>query len=258
MFQRWMLQRRCRNGGRRFQRGSGPSPARPRLLHGYRRLIGLTRVRLLFSIIHLMLCLRLISVQSPLRVLLAALRWKLMISATVWNVQGLNHIDHQVSLRNLISENSLYIVGLLETRVATSNFVRVQRGLLPRWNWFVDYAGPGSRIWLAWDNDFVGVDVLDVDVQHVHCRVEIRGECHFALVDPKVQQPTLVAEFRPISCCNVLYKGITKIIVQRMRGLLGSIVPASQNAFVPGRPIGDNILLAQELFTGYNRQHLHP
>ncbi|KAL0295171.1 UNVERIFIED_CONTAM: hypothetical protein Sradi_6848600 [Sesamum radiatum] len=30
----------------------------------------------------------------------------------------------------------------------------------------------------------------------------------------------------------------------------------SQNAFVPGRSIGDNILLAQELFAGYNRQGL--
>ncbi|KAL0455455.1 UNVERIFIED_CONTAM: hypothetical protein Slati_0884700 [Sesamum latifolium] len=33
--------------------------------------------------------------------------------------------------------------------------------------------GPGSRIWLAWDDDFVGIDVLDVDAQYVHCRVFI-------------------------------------------------------------------------------------
>ncbi|KAL0420571.1 UNVERIFIED_CONTAM: hypothetical protein Slati_3080000 [Sesamum latifolium] len=31
----------------------------------------------------------------------------------------------------------------------------------------------GSRIWLAWDDDFVGIDVLDVDAQYVHCRVLI-------------------------------------------------------------------------------------
>ncbi|KAL0439833.1 UNVERIFIED_CONTAM: hypothetical protein Slati_2466300 [Sesamum latifolium] len=75
---------------------------------------------------------------------------------------------------------------------------------------------------------------------------------------PKVQQPTLVAEFRPISCCNVLYKVVTKIIVQRMSGLLSSLISPSQNAFVPGRSIGDNILLAKELFTGYNLQNLPP
>ncbi|KAL0453994.1 UNVERIFIED_CONTAM: LINE-1 retrotransposable element O protein [Sesamum latifolium] len=75
---------------------------------------------------------------------------------------------------------------------------------------------------------------------------------------PKVQNPTLVAEFRPISFCNVLYKVITKIIVQRLSGVLDDLISPSQNAFVPGRSIGDNILLAQELFHGYNQQHLPP
>ncbi|KAL0416338.1 UNVERIFIED_CONTAM: hypothetical protein Slati_3465700 [Sesamum latifolium] len=75
---------------------------------------------------------------------------------------------------------------------------------------------------------------------------------------PKVNTPTVVAEFRPISCCNVLYKIITKVIVQRMRGVLDKLISPSQNAFVPGRSIGDNILLAQELFHGYNQQNLPP
>ncbi|KAL0445468.1 UNVERIFIED_CONTAM: hypothetical protein Slati_1674700 [Sesamum latifolium] len=75
---------------------------------------------------------------------------------------------------------------------------------------------------------------------------------------PKVNNPTVVAEFRPISCCNVLYKAITKIVIQRMRGILDKLISPSQNAFVPGRSIGDNILLAQELFYGYNQQHLPP
>ncbi|KAL0291495.1 UNVERIFIED_CONTAM: hypothetical protein Sangu_3263400 [Sesamum angustifolium] len=66
----------------------------------------------------------------------------------------------------------------------------------------------------------------------------------------------MVSDFRPISCCNVLYKVITKIIVQRLRLVLDAMISPSQNAFVPGRSIGDNILLAQEMFTGYNRQGL--
>ena len=31
---------------------------------------------------------------------------------------------------------------------------------------------------------------------------------------PKVHSPMMVIEFRPISCCNVLYKIIAKILVQ--------------------------------------------
>ncbi|KAK4389953.1 hypothetical protein Sango_2332300 [Sesamum angolense] len=57
---------------------------------------------------------------------------------------------------------------------------------------------------------------------------------------------------RPISCCNVLYKAIMKIIVQRLCDILDGPISTSQNAFVPERKIGDNILLAEELFTGYN------
>ncbi|KAL0439176.1 UNVERIFIED_CONTAM: hypothetical protein Slati_2400600 [Sesamum latifolium] len=73
---------------------------------------------------------------------------------------------------------------------------------------------------------------------------------------PKVQAPSYVADFGPISCCNVLYKAITKIIVQCIRLVLDHIISPFENAFVPGRSIEDNILLAQELFMGYNQQRL--
>ncbi|KAL0290461.1 UNVERIFIED_CONTAM: hypothetical protein Sradi_7049300 [Sesamum radiatum] len=52
---------------------------------------------------------------------------------------------------------------------------------------------------------------------------------------PKVQLPVRVSEFRPIACCNVLYKAITKIIVRRMQQVLHLLIDYSQNAFVPGR-----------------------
>ncbi|KAL0405315.1 UNVERIFIED_CONTAM: LINE-1 retrotransposable element O protein [Sesamum latifolium] len=41
-----------------------------------------------------------------------------------------------------------------------------------------------------------------------------------------------------------------------IREVLDKIISPSQNAFVPERSIADNILLAQELFTGYNQKHL--
>ncbi|KAL0285169.1 UNVERIFIED_CONTAM: hypothetical protein Scaly_2826300, partial [Sesamum calycinum] len=60
----------------------------------------------------------------------------------------------------------------------------------------------------------------------------------------------------PIACCNVLYKSITKIIVKRLQQVLPLMIDYSQNAFVPGRSITDNILLAQELMVGYNHKRL--
>ncbi|KAK4384337.1 hypothetical protein Sango_3070900 [Sesamum angolense] len=75
---------------------------------------------------------------------------------------------------------------------------------------------------------------------------------------PKVRTPNSVADLRPISCCNVIYKVITKILVSRIREILELLISPSQNAFVPGRLFSDNVLLAQELFSGYNQCRLPP
>ncbi|KAL0284421.1 UNVERIFIED_CONTAM: hypothetical protein Sradi_7197800 [Sesamum radiatum] len=68
--------------------------------------------------------------------------------------------------------------------------------------------------------------------------------------------PVRVSEFRPIACCNVMYKAIAKIIVGRIQPVLHSLINYSQNAFVPGRSVADNVLLAQELMAGYNQAKL--
>lgn len=70
---------------------------------------------------------------------------------------------------------------------------------------------------------------------------------------PKVDSPERVGEFRPIALCNVVYKCISKILANRIKGSLDSIIDDNQNAFIPGRRISDNILLTQELLRNYHR-----
>ncbi|GJV70936.1 hypothetical protein Tco_1490931 [Tanacetum coccineum] len=68
----------------------------------------------------------------------------------------------------------------------------------------------------------------------------------------KVSSPLRVTDFRPISCCNVLFKTITKIIANRLKESLKVLVSPNQSAFIPGQNISDNIFLTQELIHNYH------
>ena len=65
---------------------------------------------------------------------------------------------------------------------------------------------------------------------------------------PKVKGPEEVTQFRPISLCNFAYKVISKIMVNRMQERMGEIITENQSAFLAGKQIQDNILVAQEVF----------
>jgi hypothetical protein len=65
---------------------------------------------------------------------------------------------------------------------------------------------------------------------------------------PKHKKPMTPADFRPIALCNVMLKIITKTIANRIKNILPEIISPQQSAFLPGRLISDNTLLAFETF----------
>jgi len=75
---------------------------------------------------------------------------------------------------------------------------------------------------------------------------------------PRRKNPSSMGDDRPISCCNVVYKCITKILTNRLRLGLNDIVSANQGAFIPGISISENILLAQEIVSDYHKNNGKP
>lgn len=96
--------------------------------------------------------------------------------------------------------------------------------------------------------DWIGQDVIQLvrsffqtGIMPAHI-----NDTHIALI-PKKLVPLIPADYRPISLCNVIYKIIAKCIANRLKPQLPDYIHASQEAFIEGRRISNNIIIAQEI-----------
>ncbi|KAL0444964.1 UNVERIFIED_CONTAM: hypothetical protein Slati_2219100 [Sesamum latifolium] len=86
----------------------------------------------------------------------------------------------------------------------------------------------------------------------ISMRIKLRGQMDTHRDSFKAAWPVIGKEVTQA----ILDFFTTGRLLKQVNATLLSLIP--KNAFVPGRSIGDNILLAQELFHGYNQQHLPP
>ncbi|GKC93006.1 putative RNA-directed DNA polymerase, eukaryota, reverse transcriptase zinc-binding domain protein [Tanacetum coccineum] len=101
--------------------------------------------------------------------------------------------------------------------------------------------------------DIVGVDIFHAIRYFFVNGILLKEITHtFIALIPKVTTPLKVNDFWPISCCNVIYKCISKILTNRIIDGIKEVVSDNQYAFVLGRRISDNILITQELMHNYH------
>ena len=64
---------------------------------------------------------------------------------------------------------------------------------------------------------------------------------------PQIKGPKQITHFRFISLCNVIYKIALEVLVNRFKSDLSKCIRENQSAFVPGRLITNNVLVAYEI-----------
>ncbi|CAN6676537.1 unnamed protein product [Malus baccata var. baccata] len=106
---------------------------------------------------------------------------------------------------------------------------------------------PGIFYQAHWD--ILAADVNEIIGEMMLGHVDPRriNATHLVLI-PKVQNPVSISQFRPISLCNYSYKVLSKVLANRLKQFMPTLISPNQNAFVAGRLIQDNIGIAHELF----------
>lgn len=64
--------------------------------------------------------------------------------------------------------------------------------------------------------------------------------------------------YRPIACCNVLYKVVSKILANQLKVILPRIIAENQSASVNGSLLMENVMLASELVKDYHKESISP
>ena len=95
--------------------------------------------------------------------------------------------------------------------------------------------------------DLVGLDILKA-IEHSRLEGRVIGTLNatFITLIPKCDKPTTLAEYIPISSCNVIYKTISKLATIRLKVVLDKAISKHQFGFLHNRQIIEPVGIVQE------------
>uniref|UniRef100_A0A803NV61 Reverse transcriptase domain-containing protein n=1 Tax=Cannabis sativa TaxID=3483 RepID=A0A803NV61_CANSA len=112
---------------------------------------------------------------------------------------------------------------------------------------------PGRFYRAHWN--IVGQDVIDTVVEFFRtCEFVKTLNRTFIVLIPKKQDAWKFDDYQPISLCNFAYKVIAKLLANRLRMVLPLIISTFQSAFLPGRWIAENRIIAHEILDSFKKK----
>lgn len=98
----------------------------------------------------------------------------------------------------------------------------------------------------AWE--IVKVDIMGA-LQHFHQTGHLvrSYNASFITLVPKKKGAMELRDYRPISLIGSVYKITSKVLAERLKGVMGRLVSGHQNAFIKSRQITDAALMANEV-----------
>ena len=113
------------------------------------------------------------------------------------------------------------------------------------------------RLFLKNVKSVVEVDVMAVFKHfHKYSMFERSLDASFLSLIPKKNNAIDIKDFRPISLVGSVYKLLSKVLTNRLRVVLDSLISESQNSFISGRQILDSVLIANECLDSRLKSHI--
>lgn len=102
------------------------------------------------------------------------------MSLLVWNARGLCSPERQRELRRLCNENSIEILGALETKTSFDRFKDATEMMGGEWNIIRNREAPNrDSIWIGWNKEKWSGTILQTHDQFIHARLKNIGGYQF-------------------------------------------------------------------------------
>ena len=174
------------------------------------------------------------------------------------NSNGTEPLLTQQNLDALTNTNIPHLsetaIQLLEFDVTKDDIVR-QIGLLPTHK---AAGSDGLRAELFKSNPKLWAKaLLPIFTKHLHEEMSLPQSFQESVIIllHKKGCPLRPENYRPIALLNVIAKILSGIHTQRLRKVIGSVIPHEQTGFVPGRSITENIITLQDAIHYAKRHH---